>query len=83
MQIYSFFEQFQKGMAGKTLPKPKVALMAHLYWAMSPSTLKPKDAGFWEMSRILHWQSRLIQTSMTRHWGLEQPVHADDGIIFS
>jgi len=32
---FTHFEQIVKGMAGKTLPKPRVALMAHLYWAMS------------------------------------------------
>jgi len=56
------FEQIVKGMAGKTLPKPRVALMAHLYWAIFPTTLKPEDAGFGKLKDFgtgSHVSSRL------------------------
>jgi len=58
-------------MAGKTLPKPKGSVDgAPVLGYVFPTTLKPEDAGFGKVEGFWHWQSRLIQTSMTRHCGM-------------
>jgi len=49
------FEQIVKGMAGKTLPKPKGSVDgAPVLGYVFPTTLKPEDAGFGKVEGFWH-----------------------------